>query len=189
MDGGGDSASLRCRAAHPRAPPQKAASQHNLHTIFGSLPTRTLDLAPLGGAIDQNRIGVVDMNKNTPRRQSVQGVQGPPFSFDWHMTHSASAFLPGLRTDHFVIGKQRAVEQDDIRAGEAFAHTGSYYRGSRYEYQSRPRALHFDADIGGAFGIEVGRLAFEIEWQLTRHHEQGRLNIACQQKALARIDR
>src|SRR6185437_4554781 len=180
MDGGGDSASLRCRAAHPRAPPQKAASWHNLHTIFSNLPTCTLDLAPLGGAIDQNRIGVIDMNKNAPRRQSVQGVQGPPLSLDRHMTHSPSGFLSGLRTDHFVIGKQRAVEQDDVRAGEAFAHSGGYYRGSRHEYQSRSRVLNFDADIGSAFRIEVGRLAFEIEWQLARHHEQGRFNIACQ---------
>src|SRR5215469_2242985 len=120
MDADDDSVWRRYRAERLRAHPAKATSQHNLQSIFSNLPTRALDLGSLGGTLDQNRIGVVDVNENTPGRQRIQGVQGSALPVDRHMAHPPAGLLPRACAEHLVIGEQRAVEKNDVRTRKAF---------------------------------------------------------------------
>src|SRR5262249_57211415 len=90
---GGDSAWHRYRAAQFQAPPEIAASQHNLHTILGDLPASTLDFTANSGTIDEDRIGIVDMDKDTPCRQSRQRKKRTIFSSYWHVAQSTFGFF------------------------------------------------------------------------------------------------
>src|SRR5262245_60627977 len=95
MDADGDSAWPRCRAAPLQARPEKAASQHDLHTILGHLPPGTLDLTAFAGTIDEDRVGIVDVDIDTPCGQSNERAQRPIFAVDRHVTHAMSGFLSG----------------------------------------------------------------------------------------------
>ena len=88
-----------------------------------------------------------------------------------------------------AIERQLAhIEQNDVRAREAFMHCCCYPRGSRHKYHSRSFTMQLDADIGGAFGIEIGGFALQIKRKFTGHHKQRCLNSAGQQKPLSWID-
>ena len=44
-----------------------SASQHDLHAVLGDLPAVALDMETFGRAVDQDRIGVVDVHVDAPR--------------------------------------------------------------------------------------------------------------------------
>src|SRR5262245_40105774 len=83
----------------------KLVRRQQLHSTISipssATPAGALDLATLSGALDENRIGVIDMNKDTPRRQSCQCAQRAIVSVNLDMPHATTGFLPGAGADHF----------------------------------------------------------------------------------------
>src|SRR3954468_252189 len=93
-----------------------ASSKHDFLPVAGDLPSGGLDAAALARTVDQDRIGVVDVDVNAPfakarkrRKRAVRAVDG-------HVPHAAAGLRAGAGGDHLVIGEQRAVEQHDVGA-------------------------------------------------------------------------
>lgn len=50
--------------------------------------------------------------------ETCQSLEAAAFPADGHVPHTLASFRPGFDEDHFVIGKERAVEEDDIRTAK-----------------------------------------------------------------------
>ena len=111
------------------------------------------------------------MDENAPRVKTAEGLQSAVLAVDRHVAHAAAGFFARAGAQHFVVGKQRAVEQDRIGFAETLSHRRRHRRSTGHEHQPRAAALQFDADIGRAFGADFGVVALEIKRQLARHHE------------------
>ena len=98
-------------------------------------------------------------------------------------------FSPVPVRDHLVVGEQRAVEQNDVGAGQALAQRRRDRGRARHEDEPAPSRCSLDADIGAGLAASAGVLAFEIERHLAGDREQFRLEAAGERKALARAHR
>ena len=52
-----------------------------------------------------------------PRKAGERGERSV-FAVERHVTHAAAGFVAGAGRDHFVVGKQRGVEQHHVGAGK-----------------------------------------------------------------------
>src|ERR1700709_670972 len=75
-----------------RAP---APSQYDLQPVLGDFPALAEDLRALRRAINQDRIGVVDVDKDTPRTQPFKGGQRSIVAIDRHVAHAAGSLGTG----------------------------------------------------------------------------------------------
>ena len=71
---------------------RQAASQHDLHAVERDLPAGGLDAAALGRAVDQDRIGVVDVHEDLPRGKPSQRRKRAALAVDRHVAHAAAGF-------------------------------------------------------------------------------------------------
>src|SRR5438477_13029663 len=98
MDAGGDSASRRSRAARPRVRPASTASQvdplkGNFLPVHGDLPPGSFDAPPLGRAVDQDGVRIVDVDVNAPLAKTGERRERAIRTIDRHVAHAAPAFL------------------------------------------------------------------------------------------------
>ena len=89
------------------------------------------------------------------------------------MAHAAAGLFAGAGRDHLVVGEQRAVEQNNVGAGEVAraAPAGRRPRPAR-KTSARAAGRELHADIAPVSAASSGRLAFEIERDLAGHREQ-----------------
>src|ERR1700730_10270210 len=87
-DAAGDTAARRCRAARLPAPAASSASKLYLQAVFGDLPARCDDAPAFGRAVDQDRIGVVDVYEDAPRAQAVERRERAARTVERHVAHA-----------------------------------------------------------------------------------------------------
>ena len=73
--------------------------------ILGNFPARRFNLAALRRAIDQDRIGVVDVNENLARSKAVERRERAIFAIDRHVAHPAAGLLSGFAADHLIVSE------------------------------------------------------------------------------------
>ena len=95
------------------ARPGRVDNAH-LHAVEGDFETGGFDLAAFGRIAEEDRIGVVDVQQDAPRGKPGQSRQRAVWAADRDVPHARASFLPQARRDHFIIGKQRAVEEQDV---------------------------------------------------------------------------
>ena len=98
-----------------------AASQHDLHAVLRDLPAGGLDAAALGRAVDQDRIGVVDVHEDASRGKALRAPQASRPRRRSACGPCGGRSFAGAGADHFVVGEERAVEQDRRRRATAAA--------------------------------------------------------------------
>src|SRR5205823_10967586 len=82
-----------------------------------------------GRALNEDRIGIVDMNINATARQACERCKRACFARYWHVPHAKGSFAASLRSLQFIIMEKRAVEEDNMGAGETFSHCCGKRRG------------------------------------------------------------
>ena len=148
---------------------------------------RALDRGALGRAVDQDRIGVVDVDVDAPGRSSAERGKRAI-----RLRRSACAPCGGRSCCRFrcaIISSSRySVPSNNTTSARAMRshHRGGDRGRARNEGEARAAGRNLDADIGGGLARGLGVLAFEIERHLARHGEQLGLQAARQARAARR---
>ena len=134
---------------------RKAASQHDLHTILGNLPPAVLNLAALGRAIDQDRIGVVDMDENlaAPTGRRARKEPSSPSIGMWPMRRPV--FCPVCVRIISSSVNNVPSNRTHPRGASARALPASTAAAPGTKHQAAARRGDFDADIGRRFRSPV----------------------------------
>src|SRR5262245_18080230 len=99
-------------------PTLRNPSQHDLHAVLGHGPAGRLDATAVRRPVDQDRIGIVDVQVDAAGADAIEGGERTVGTVDGHVAHAAPGLLPRPGADHLVVGEQGAVEQDDVAAAE-----------------------------------------------------------------------
>ena len=137
-----------------------------------SQPAR-LDLAAFGEP--SIRIGLVLLMwiVDAPAAKPVERRERAVRAVDRHVAHAAAGLVAGAGRDHLVVGEQRAVEQDDVGAGEPLAQRRRHRGGARARRRSRRVAAAISTPtLAPVSAASCGCLALEIERHLAGHREQ-----------------
>src|SRR5580704_4166874 len=91
---------------------REARSQHDLHAVECNVPAGTCGFRTLGGIVDQERIGVVDVDKDlSPHIETCEGRDGSVLARTTHVTHPSAALGSDSLRDHLVVPPERSVEK------------------------------------------------------------------------------
>src|ERR1700730_12466158 len=189
MDEDGGNAPRRWREALLRARRGCAGDQAgsspswtDLHPVMGHLPAGLRKKAALGRAVDQDRIGIVDVDEDLALHGNVaEGRDGAAGAARAHMPHALSRLRTEPEADHLVVLPQRAVEQDDRRAGQALPQAVGHLRAAGNVEKPALARAYLHADRVARLACElIGRIAcLEIERDLARNVEQLDREPAC----------
>src|SRR5262249_61688482 len=92
-------------AGPPSLVRRQSVSQHDLHAVLGDVPTGGRDPLPLRRSVDQDRVGVVDVNEDAPCLESIEGGERAVGPVDRHVAHAAAGLLARSTTNHLVVGE------------------------------------------------------------------------------------
>ena len=88
------------------------------------------------GILDQDRIGIVDVNQNAAAGEPCERRQCTIGTSDRHMPHAPPGLRPGAGRDHLVVGKQRAVEQHHVGVAQPLGDGGRELRRAGNEHEA-----------------------------------------------------
>src|ERR1700731_2478600 len=96
-------------------------SHFEIHSVKCDLPSRRLDFAALRRVFIENRVGIVDVNIDTPLRLDLylrHVVEAPTETADRQMAHRERGLGPRSLRDQLVVTPAGAVEQDAVATPE-----------------------------------------------------------------------
>src|SRR5262245_38550740 len=135
---------LSRRGQQPPAGGDAMNSNLEIHPIERDLQAGLFDLAPGGRVFVENRIGVVDVNIDSPfacelRQRGEASVR----TRDRQVAHRAGRFVSNALLDHLAVGPASAVEQDAVAVSENAIEPGIDFPDSG-DISERAAALYVD---------------------------------------------